>query len=284
MSGGSGGFAAAPDANGRTTASISIGAATYKYVAYIVNSNEVLLLSSDPIDTNPIASGMMLATSSSFTSSSASGNYIMAVNGSDAINSGFGYSSLGILNFSGSTSWSGTIYEYELDGPGDREGAPESVSGTYTVGAASGRIGPTNGPAIYLTNNSTSVAAFVIDLTSGPGAAAFEGILQVQPNETYSNSSVSGNFLDSIADMSSNIMGTVVGTGTASGGTVSLTENVSGLNEGLVAGYAQGTYTINANGTGVSGNGSNTLLLTNGTTVYLIDTTAQAEIVEFDQQ
>ncbi|HTW61905.1 MAG TPA: putative Ig domain-containing protein [Terracidiphilus sp.] len=290
MSGGSGGFGTAPDANGRTTASISIGGDTYEYVAYVVNAGEVFLLSSDPITTNPVASGKMLATASSFTSSSVSGNYIFAASGADASNRGYSFTTFGILNFSAG-DWSGTVYQYELDGPGTSQGAPLSLSGTYTVGATSGRIALTSAgggtqPAVYLANSSSGTAAFVIDLDSGVGAPAYEGTVLVQPNETYSNSSVSGNFEMSVASLSSDQDDSLLGSASGSDGEAMYTIDVAGLGGAEFGGYSeQAAYTINADGTGTSGYGTKSLLLTNGTTVYLMDIGGgAAEIIEFDQQ
>ncbi|HTW80286.1 MAG TPA: putative Ig domain-containing protein [Terracidiphilus sp.] len=290
MSGGSGGFGSAPDANGRTTASISIGGNTYNYIAYIVNADEVFLLSSDPIATNPVASGTMLVTASSFTNSSVTGNYILAAEGADASNSGYSFATMGILNFSGG-DWNGTIYQYELDGPGSSQGAPQSPSGTYTVDAASGRVALTlsssgTPPAIYLTSSSSGPAAFVIDLDSGSGAPAYEGTLLVQPNETYNNTTVSGNLEISLASMPSNEDETVIGPGSVGDGEATFT-----LDAGIVGAPQEGgitehsAYTINANGTGTSVYGTKSLLLTNGSTVYLLEVSGgPAEIIEFDAQ
>ncbi len=291
MSGGSGGFGAAPDANGRTTASISIGGTTYNYIAYIVNADEVFLLSSDPITTNPVASGMMLETASSFTSSSASGNYIIAASGADASNRGYSFATFGIVNFNAG-DWSATIYQYELDGPGEAQGAPISIGGTYTVNAASGRItmtqtGGGTQPAIYITSAGVNgTAAFLIDQSSGAGAPAFEGTALVQPSETYSTSSVSGNFETSMANMPSGEDETFVGSASASDGVAMFTLDADEIGAAQIGGLTeQATYSINADGTGTSGYGTKSLLLTNGTTVYLLDIGGgPAEIIEFDQQ
>ncbi len=289
MSGGNGGFSGAPDANGRTSASISIGGDTYGYIAYIVNQDEVFLLSSDPITLNPVASGTMLGTASSFTGTSVSGNYLFAASGADASNRGYSFAVFGIVNFTAG-DWNGTVNQYELDGPGYAQGAPTTSSGTYTVDAASGRVTLTSGsgtqPAIYLTNSSSGPAAFVIDLDSGAGAPAYEGTLLVQPSKTYSNSSVSGNFEASMATMSSGEDETFVGSASGGDGEAMFTLDAAIIGSAQIGGLTEeAPYTINSDGTGTSGYGTKTLLLTNGTTVYLMDIGGgPAEIIEFDQQ
>ncbi|HTW46492.1 MAG TPA: putative Ig domain-containing protein [Acidobacteriaceae bacterium] len=292
MSDGSGGFGSAPDANGRTTASIFIGGTTYSYVAYIVNANEVFLVSSDPITTNPVASGTMLATASSFSSSSLSGNYLVAATGADASNRGYTFAEIGILDFSAG-DWSSTLYPYEGGvnyAPEIDQGAPLSATGTYTVDSASGRVSLAGGsgtlPAVYLTSGTTETAAFVIDLESGAGAPAYEGTLVAQPSETYSTSSVSGNFEIGMPAMASNENETYDGQASVSDGTAEFILDATEQGGAEVGGYTlHTTYTVNANGIGSSGFGTQTVLITNGTLAYALDVGGgQADIIEFDQQ
>jgi hypothetical protein len=291
MSGGSGGFGAAPDANGRTTASIAIGGITYNYVAYLVNTGEVLLLSSDPIATNPVASGTMLATAGSFSSSSLSGNYLVAATGADATNRGYSFAEIGILDFSAG-DWNSTLYPYEGgdNAPSDDQGTAATATGTYTVGSASGRVSLAGGtgtlPVLYLTNGTTGTVAFVIDLDSGAGAPAYEGTLVAQPNETYSTSSLSGNYEIGMPGMPSNQDETYEGQATGSDGTVEFILDATDQGAPEIGGYTlDSTYSMNANGIGSSGFGTRTVLITNGTVIYALDVGAdQADIIEFDQQ
>jgi hypothetical protein len=291
LSGGTGGFSGTPDAYGRLTASITLNGTTYNYVAYIVNPDEVFLLSSDPVATNPNVVGTMLATSSSFTTGSISGNYILEAGGADATNSGNSVAILALFNSNGSGTWSANVWQYELNGSGSNQGAPQTSGGSYTVGSSSGRVALTGGggrsPAVYLTNNSLGIAAIIIDLDVGPGTPAFIGSVLVQPSGTYSNTSVSGNFIDYAPGMGSNQDPTLVGFSTISDG-----EEVDIVNEssylGLIGGIEQqSAYIITSNGSGYAGNGTNqsTLLLTNGATIFLMDVGGvQAQVVELDQQ
>jgi hypothetical protein len=293
MSGGTGGFSGTPDAFGRTTASITIGGVTYNYIAYIVNSDEVFLLSSDPVATNPVTTGLMLATASSFTASSFTGNYIVEAGGSDVYNSGNSFAVLALFNSNGSGTFGVTDWQYELNGPSDSQGAPNSISnGTYTVGASSGRVFLNDGeggtpPVIYLTNNALGVAGIVIDQSTGVGTAAFIGSVLVQPSKTYSNSSVSGNFIDYTPGLPSNQDTALVGFTTITSGNEVDIVNESSF-EGLIGGVEQQSpFTITSNGSGYAGLGAtqSTLLLTNGTTIFLMDVGGvQAQIIEIDQQ
>jgi hypothetical protein len=131
------------------------------------------------------------------------------------------------------------------------------------------------------------VAGIVIDQSTGVGTAAFIGSVLVQPSKTYSNSSVSGNFIDYTPGLPSNQDTALVGFTTITSGNEVDIVNESSF-EGLIGGVEQQSpFTITSNGSGYAGLGAtqSTLLLTNGTTIFLMDVGGvQAQIIEIDQQ
>jgi hypothetical protein len=284
LSGGSGGFTGTPDAHGRVLASMTIGGRTFNYVAYIVNADAILLVSSDAISVNPIVSGLMLVSYTTVSNSDFSGNYIYGASGSDASNGGNGFWTTGVVTLdSTNQSFSGTEFRYEYDCPcGNAGGSAAPISGTYALNAASRRVsyavsGGESGPVVYLSLPATGILGFLLDTTTGSGATAYEGEVLDQPAGTYSNSSLSGSFTISSGDQATNFEDTVVGTASFSNGTGTEVEDTSepAASGGGVGGI--GLYSIQADGTGRLGdNDSTTILVTNGTTVYGIDYSQQS--------
>ena len=254
---------------GRATGSFNGGTgATYNWAFYLVNKNEIFIVSSDAEAAGkPISSGRAIATGSSFSSSSLSGNYIAHLSGSGGGSAGV---ALGLLTFS-SGALNGTIYQYD-----NGSGASTSTitGGTYSVNATSGRVtmsgAGNHNPVIYLTTATDGISAFFI----GTDGNATFGLADFQPAATYSTNSLSGNggkFFFGEEDPSDNTIDNQVGTVTItpSTGAVSGLQDSSGPNGLQLAKVISGTFVVTANGTGNLGAG--TILITNGTKIFFID-------------
>ncbi len=270
---------------GRAIGSFNAGVgATYNWVSYVVNKNELFIVSTDvPAAATPIVTGRAIVTSSAFTNSSVSGNYIIHLSGSG---SGSASVALGLINLS-SGSLSGTLNNYDPgSGPSTTTIAPGTA--TYTVNATSGRVTTTgtgnHPPVFYLTTATDGISAFIIGTD---GSASF-GLADFQPAATYSTNSLSGNggkFFFGEDDPSDNTIDNQVGTVTItpSTGVVSGSQDSSGPNGLQTAKVISGTFVVTANGTGNLGSG--TVLITNGTKIFFIDegTGAAAKISVVEQ-
>jgi hypothetical protein len=255
---------------GRATCSFNGGAsATFNWACYVVNKNELFIVSTDAAAAGtPIASGRAIVTGSSFSNASLNGKYIIHLSGSGG---GSASVALGLLTLSGGTL-NGTVNQYSA-------GSPSSTvisGGTYSVNATSGRVTVTgagnHAPVLYLTTPTDGISAFII----GTDGSATFGLAESQPAGTYSTSSLSGNggkFFFGLEDPSDNTIDTQVGTViiTPSTGAVTGSQDSSGPNSPfLQVGKAiSGTFVINSDGTGNIGTG--TVLITNGTKIFFID-------------
>ena len=256
---------------GRATGSFNGGAgATYNWAYYVVNKNEIFIVSTDTEAAGkPVSSGRAIVTGSSFSSSSLSGNYIAHLSGSAG---GSASVALGLITLS-SGGLSGTLYNYD---PGSGASTTTITSGTatYTVNATSGRVTTTgtgnHPPVFYVTTVTDGISAFII----GTDGSATFGLADFQPAVTYSTNSLSGNggkFFFGEEDPSDNTINNQVGTVTItpSTGAVAGLQDSSGPNGLQLAKVISGTFVVTANGTGNLGAG--TILITNGTKIFFID-------------
>jgi hypothetical protein len=254
---------------GRAAASFNGGVgATYNWAFYVVNKNEIFIVSTDAEAAGTaISSGRAIVTGSSFSSSSLSGNYIAHLSGSGGGNAGV---ALGLLNFS-SGALNGSINQYDT---GSGASTSTITGGTYSVNATSGRVtvsgAGNHSPVIYLTTVTDGISAFFI----GTDGNATFGLADFQPAATYSTNSLSGNggkFFFGEEDPSDNTIDNQVGTVTItpSTGAVAGSQDSSGPNGLQTAKVISGTFVVTANGTGNLGSG--TFLITNGTKIFFID-------------
>jgi Putative Ig domain len=272
LPGGTGGFTGATGSigaisttTGRATGSFVAGTGgTFNLVYYVVNKNELFVITSDvPAAGKPAASGRILVTGSSFSSSSLNGNYIVHLNGSS---SGTANSNLGLLTLTGGTL-NGTLFQYN----GAVASSNSITGGTYTVDATSGRVTLTasgnHPPVLYLTTATDGISAFII----GTDNAGEFGEAEVQPAATYSTSSLSGSFFFGNDDDSDNSAKNEVGTVTITSGSVNgLQDSSQPTSPFLQTGKSvTGTLVINSDGTGNLGTG--TVLITNGTKIFFMD-------------
>jgi large repetitive protein len=136
LTGGSGSYTidSTTDAeNGRGTASLSVGSATFNLAFYVVSANEVILASTGtPSAANPIVGGEAIGSVGPFSALSLQNTHMFhtagfAPAGPDA--------NIGILSFDGVSSFSGTQYEDQAATIGTT-----SLSGSYAVDAKTGRF------------------------------------------------------------------------------------------------------------------------------------------------
>jgi hypothetical protein len=260
-------------ATGRETVAITLPGPTTVHVAsYIVNANEMLLISTDARSASfPIYSGRAIVTGNSYAANSFSGNYVYRAEGADYEGDGAACAASGpcaltdaaILNAnSGSGALTGTLYQSQA-------GATQTstiTNTTYSVNSSSGRVqlssaGGGTLPVYYLaapvttgTDTTESIDAFLVgsgptmNSTTGDPTALF-GLIEAQPNGPYSLNSPPA-YIFASEDPCQITATNAVGTGDFSSGTISVIRDVSntgGLNfSGPAADFS---FTLNTNGT-----------------------------------
>ena len=267
---GTGNITSVSPTTGRAVVQTTTGSNTTNDVIYIVNASEFFVIQTDPFTggsngNNSILSGRLLATASSFSQSSLSGNYIIHVTG---ISGGIADVNIGLLTLSGGTV-NGTLYEYAAGSPQP----PDTTSGSYLVSSPSGRVpfsntgAGHNPPIFYLVAPAIDgISAFIV----GTDSTAMFGVAEASSG-TFTTSGLAGNYFFGTEDPGDNTVTDQDGVVTiASSGSCNGTQNKSGQS-GLSTGPISGcTFTItNSNGTGIGGSGS--IAITNGTKLFFID-------------
>jgi hypothetical protein len=237
---------------------------------YIVNANEFFLVGIDPYSTTALASGRAVATGTTFSTSSLSGNYVIYVTSSG----GIADMGLGVLSLSnGAINNTSTLYSYEAGS------APEVVnpSGSYTV-ATSGRMTlGAGGPVIYLAtpqSNTEPITGFIV----GTDSSASAGELQVGANSNVSVSTMAGNYIFGNINPGDSTVNDQCGVANLdSSGDVSgyqFRSTLSGLSaNALNSGGGSPTVAItNSPLPGFGSVGSGTIAISNGTRIWFIDT------------
>ncbi len=243
-------------ATGRETVSITLpGPVTVHLAAYIVNANEILLVSIDPLSASvSIYSGRAIVTGNSYTANSFSGDYIYRAEGTDYVGDGVACAAtapcaltdVALLSAnSASGALTGTLYELQ-------NGAVQTttISNTaYSVDASSGRVqltstSPGDLPVYYLaapvsagTDATESFAAFLVGsgptLNSNTGdPTALFGYIEAQPAGPYVLNSPPA-YIFASEDPCQFTEGNLVGTGSFTAGTITATRDISnsgGLN------------------------------------------------------
>ena len=235
---------------------------------YVINSSELFFVTLILSPGGPEFSGQAIATSSSFSASSISPNYIFHFTGGS---SGTPSSSIGLASFSSASSpgISGTV-SGSMDEYSGATAFTQSLTGTYALAGFSGRLGITGAtvatsPTCYLTNPFDGVSAFCISTDS---TASF-GIFDTQPAATYNSSSLSGNFFFGSGEPGNDTVSDLSGVALISSGNLQGVQDASAPSGLSLASPFTATLSINADG---SGNlGPNTVAVTNGTALYFID-------------
>ena len=215
--GGTGKINAISTTTGRATMSLTVGGQTTHQAIYMVNADEFFMLGTDPLSSVPIQSGRAIATASSFSQSSLSGNYVIHTTGivGGCTNSGSSpcaHVSIGLVNLT-SGDFSGTVYDYDITINPLVLTTVIPSGATYAVDATSGRVtlaGAGGAPVVYLatpTATTEPISAFLASMTNssgGPDSRAAFGFAEVQPNETYSTSALAGNYFGGTEDPGDN--------------------------------------------------------------------------------
>lgn len=244
------------------------------FTIYVINASELFFIATDPSDFpfGAVVSGRALATTGSFNASSILPNYIFLFRGSS---SGSASASIGLASLSSASSpgisgsVSGTVDQYV-----GTTATSQSLAGTYTFTSLSGRLGITGAssatsPVCYLTIPLDNISAFCISTDS----SASIGIFDTQPAATYGSSSLSGNFFFGSSEPPDSVTPDLSGVTSISSGTIQGFQDVSAQSGLSLANPFNAPLSVNADG---SGNlGANTVAVTNGTVLYLIDETGK---------
>jgi len=260
---------------GRETATYSWSSGSQNHsmndAIYMVNANEFFIVQIDQLAAGkPITSGRAIATGSSFSASSLSGNYLIHTSGSTA---GAANVTLGVLTLTGGNV-NGSLTQ---DNATSGAQTTPIAGGQYAVDSNnSGRVAlsgvGSNPPILYLTApvaNTETISAFII----GSDNSAIFGLAEPQPTATYSTSSLSGNFVLGTEDTPDNTGAAYVGMATVSSspspGTIALTLDLSSADGVLLGNLVDSeTLTINSDGTG-GFVGGGLFLITNGTKLFI---------------
>lgn len=241
---------------------------------YVINSSELFFVTLVLSPNGPEFSGRAIATSSSFSASSISPNYIFRFTGSS---SGISSSSIGIASLL-TTSPPGALVTGTASGSMDEysggTASTQSFSGTYALAGVSGWLSITGAnaaasPICYLTNPLDGVSAFCISMDS---SASF-GVFNAQPVATYSSSSLSGKFFFGSGEPGDNTVPDFSGVASISSGSLQGVQDISAQSGLSLANPFNATLSVNADGSGSLGAG--TVAVTNGTVLYLIDETGK---------
>jgi hypothetical protein len=256
---------------GRETVTLSLpGPTTLHLASYIVNANEMLLISTDTLSASvPTYSGRAIVTGSSYTANSLSGNYIYRAEGVDYQSDGATCAASGpcaltevaVLKADAATgALGGTLYQLQA-------GATQTstiTNTTYSVDSSSGRVqlssaGGGTLPVVYLaapvttgTDTTESIDAFIvgsgptINSNTGDPTALF-GFIEAQPSGPYALNSPPAYIL-ATEDPGQITDNNVVGSGSFSSGAISPLRDVSGTT-GLMNGPTSFAFTVNADGT-----------------------------------
>ena len=300
LSGGTGSLGAPDPATGRVTATLSVGSSAFNNLAiYVVSAREAILADTGtPSASNPVVGGEAISANGPFSSASLQNSHMfhmagLAGSGPDP--------SIGILQFDGVGSFTGTQYENQAGTIGTT-----SLSGAYAVDPSTGRVmlwAPVQGQNIgdhplvgYVVPVSTTLtrqscvqlANCVTGFLLSTDAAAQAGQLEFQtptlaPPPPFSNLYFTGYFFygtDEGMDASTPLF---AGASNANptGSKYAGIQSASYLDASycLEAGCAlllpnetlagSGTYSVNSNGTAKIG--GETVAVTNGNVTFYID-------------
>ncbi len=252
-------------------------------VLYMIDADEFFVISpSVPSVSGPLFSGRAISTSTSFSNSSVSGNYVFHYTGiyTNATNPQFvGRPALGLLTFANG-SISGTAYAYF-------DGILSSALGlnfgpTYSVNSTFSRLslGAFTDDAVYLTNPIDGVSGIYIDT----GTSAGLGLVEQQPAATYGTSALAGRYYIGQDEPNQPIFTNAIGTAALSStGIATGTTDESSATGVMPNGPFSLNLTINPDGTGDVG--ANTFAITNGSRVFVLQGSSYSnQLTVLDQE
>ncbi len=161
------------DQNGRGTVTISIGTATYDLIYYLVDSEHMILNSTQAAaDGHPLISGEATASAGPFSQASLRNSHIFHLGGHTPGSPDVG---IGVLHFDGAGAVSGNFF--------GRSGGTSNtavLSGQYSVDPGTGRFtfaGTGVPPAVgYTVPGATGVTGYLV----GTGSSATSGVMEFQ--------------------------------------------------------------------------------------------------------
>jgi hypothetical protein len=305
LTGGSGSYAidsATTSQNGRGTATLTVGAASFNLAFYVVSANEVILASTGtPSAANPIVGGEAITAAGPFSALSLQNSHMFhtagfASTGPDA--------NIGILSFDGIGAVSGTQYEDQAGTLGTT-----SLSGSYTVNSTTGRFSflasqtnnqslgdhPLVGYVVPVPGTLTRQDCIVLaDCVTGfvvsTDQTAQAGLLEFQtpstaPPPPFSTLYVEGYYFYG-TDEGLDVATPLINGASVANPTGSVYGGVQSTSYSLDSFYCQqepgcvllqpndsvspsGSYSVNSNGTGTVG--GETVAVTNGNVIFYID-------------
>jgi hypothetical protein len=175
LNGGSGTIVS-PDANGRGTATISLGTSTYDLIFYVVDANHLIVNSTQATGSgHPLISGEATTSVGPFTQASLSNSHMYRFSGHIPGSPDLG---IGVLHFDGVGSLSGTAFARS-----GGSATATTLSGLYASDPNTGRVvfSGTAIPAVgYLVSDSSGLTAYLV----GTGSSASSGLMEFQ-TDTY---------------------------------------------------------------------------------------------------
>ena len=271
---------------GRTTATFvaepNCGAAcTYHWAVYIVNANQLFLMSTDTLGTNtPITSGRAISTTTSFSATSVTnaGGYIVEASG--ATSSGSATVELEKLTFS-FPNVTGTQFTYGL---GSSPTAAQNTVGTAFTAAANGRFtfGLSSNPeVVYLTDPTVaeSIAGFIVRAAGDNNAT--EGLMVVAQSAVFSPAGNGRYFLGTVTSGDATVKNQVGVAGVISGNG-GQSDTIGGAkDQSAPSGLSTFTFsnTLSFSGgasSGSDGAGGTIIAIADGTALFFIDETGSA--------
>jgi hypothetical protein len=268
---GGGGTMAAPDQNGRGTATIGIGTATYDLIYYVVDSDHIIFNSPLPASNgHPLITGETTGSAGPFSQASLKDSHIFRLNG---YTPGSPDVAIGVMHFDGAGAVSGSLFE--------RTGGTTNatvLSGQYSIDPTTGRFAfsGTGVPAVgYAVPGAVGITGYLV----GTGPSAASGVMEFQTNSYppgYQFSPVNGRYgfsLDEMLDAQ-----TIVFAGQESldpnGGITpdSYVDTSRAAAPGLIPSqtFTLFRYTWSPDGTGTFG--GSTYMVSNGEKIFYIDT------------
>ena len=245
------GTSTAADTNGRTTmTSTWQGDPTARQsVMYLVSGSQSFYM---PVGGGSAFIGEADLQTGTFSNSSLSGKMVIYGNRTSSASAGDSY--IGLVNSTGSGSF--TISFYEVDGAGNSNTPPawqnlqsaKQFTCSYSV-AANGRMLPggtdpncTGAPIFYLSAANTAVLL-------GSGSGVDVGAVEPQANITFDNSALSGNFFMGLQGVITQAQETEIDQVTLSNGTVNSTSDFTSTTYQEGDNTNQDTITVNSDGT-----------------------------------